>query len=144
MYVLMGFIIELLSTISLNTGSSSESDEYRLLYPLEVGVGVVRLGIRRTVLAIGAGGTVESIVVFEMEGGWSCLAWIWLDEESSNTRLAAGLLTRPWSVIRGNLVLDRSIILANAVTSFRHMYPCLAKDGHPTSWWNFSFGESSG
>ena len=39
MYVLMGFIIELLSTISSYTGSSSESDEYRLLFPLEVGVG---------------------------------------------------------------------------------------------------------
>ena len=38
-YVLMGFIIKLLSTIFSNTGSSSESDEYRLLYPLEVGVG---------------------------------------------------------------------------------------------------------
>ena len=51
MYVLMGFI-ELLSTISSNTGLSSESDEYRLLYPLEVGVGAARFGIRRTVLDI--------------------------------------------------------------------------------------------
>ena len=47
-YVLMGFIIELLSTISSNTGSSSESDEYRSLYPLEVGVGTERFGTRRT------------------------------------------------------------------------------------------------
>ena len=31
MYVLMVFIIGLLSTISSNTGSSSESDEYRSL-----------------------------------------------------------------------------------------------------------------
>ena len=60
-YVLMGFIIELLSTISSNTGSSSESNEYRSLYPLEVGVGSVRLGIRITVLSIEAVGTVDSI-----------------------------------------------------------------------------------
>ena len=58
--------IELLSTISSNTGSSSESDEHILLYPLEVGVGATRFGIRRTVFAMGAGVTVESIVVFEM------------------------------------------------------------------------------
>ena len=69
MYVLMGFIIELLSTIFLKTGSSSESDEYRLLYLLEVGVKAARFGIGRTVLSIEAGGNVESIVVFEMEGG---------------------------------------------------------------------------
>ena len=68
MYVLMGFI-ELISTITSNTGSSSESNEYRSLYPLEVGVGAAQFGIRRTVLAIGAGGTVESIFLFEMEGG---------------------------------------------------------------------------
>ena len=76
-YVLMGFIIELLSTISLNTGSSSESDEYRLLYPLEVGVGAARFVIRRTVWSSESGGTVEYIVVFKMEGGWTCLAEIW-------------------------------------------------------------------
>ena len=64
MYVLMGFIIELLSTISSNTGSSSESNEYRSLYPLEVGVGSVRLGIRITVLSIEAVGTVDSIFLF--------------------------------------------------------------------------------
>ena len=51
MYVLMGFIIELLSTISSNTGSSSDSDEYILLYPLEVGVGAARFGIRRNLLS---------------------------------------------------------------------------------------------
>ena len=39
MYVLMGFIIELLSTISSNTGLSSDSDEYISLYLLEVSVG---------------------------------------------------------------------------------------------------------
>ena len=106
MYILMGFIIELLSTISSNTGSSFESDEYRLLYPFEVGVGAVLFGIRRTVLAIGAGGTVGCIVVFEMEGGWTCLEKIWSDEESYDTSLATGLLTRSLSFIRGNLVLN--------------------------------------
>ena len=98
-YVLMGFIIELLSTISSNTGSYSESDEYRLLYPLEVGVRESRFGVRRTVLSIEDGGTVESIVVFEMEKEWTCLADIWSDEESSDTRLETGLLIRAWSVI---------------------------------------------
>ena len=66
-YVLMGFI-ELPSTISYNTGLSSDSDEYRSFYPLEVSVGATRFGIRRTVFAMGAGGAVKSIVVFEMEG----------------------------------------------------------------------------
>ena len=79
MYVLMGFI-ELLSTISSNTGSSSESDEYRSLYPLEVGVGATRFGIRRTVFAVGAGGTVEFIVVFKMEGERIRLTETWLEE----------------------------------------------------------------
>ena len=114
----MGFIIELISTISSNTGLSSESDKYISLYPLEVGVGAARFGIRRTVLGIETGGTVESIVVFEMKEEWMCMAEIWLDEESYDTRLAAGLLTRAWSVNQGNLVLNQSTILADAVTSF--------------------------
>ena len=59
--------------------------------------------------------------MFGIEGGWTCLAEIWLDKESSDTHLATGLLTRVWSVIRGNLVLNRSTILANDVTSFCHM-----------------------
>ena len=120
-YVLMGFTIELLFTISSNIGSSSESDEYRLLHPLEVGVGAERFGTRIIVLSIEAGGTVESIAVFEMEEEWTCLAEIWLDEESSDTCLAAGLLNQAWYVIRGNLVLNLSKILADAVTSFWHM-----------------------
>ena len=90
-YVLMGFIIYLLSTISSNTGSSSESDEYKSLYPLEVGVGEAWFGIMRTALSIEAGGTVESIVVFDMEGEWTCLAEICSNEESSETLFAAGL-----------------------------------------------------
>ena len=67
MYVLMGYK-KLLSTISSNTGLLSESGEYRLLYPLYVGVGATRFGIRITVFTMGVDGTVESIVVFEMEG----------------------------------------------------------------------------
>ena len=63
MYAIMGFI-ELLSTISSKTGSSSDSDEYISLYPLEVGVEATRSGISRTVFAPGSGGTGESIVVF--------------------------------------------------------------------------------
>ena len=90
MYVLMGFKV-LLSTISSNTGSLSESNEYRLLYPLEVGVGATWFGIRRTLFDMGAGGTVESIVVFEMEGKWTRLAEIWSEEESSDIRLSTRL-----------------------------------------------------
>ena len=41
-----------------------------------MGGGAARLGIRRTELFIEAGGTVESIVVFEMDGEWKCLAKI--------------------------------------------------------------------
>ena len=69
-------LIELLSTTFPNTWSYYESDEYRLLYLLEVGVGAAWFCIRITVLAIGAGSTVKSIVVFEMEGEWKCLAEI--------------------------------------------------------------------
>ena len=120
MYVLMGFI-ELISTISSNTGLSSESDEYISLYPLEVGVGETWFGIRRAVFDMGYGGTVESIVLFEMEGEWTCLADIWSEEDSSDIRLATGLFDRAWSVIRGKFVLNRSTILSDAVTSFRQM-----------------------
>ena len=45
-----------------------------MLYPLEVGVSATRFGIRRTLFSIGAGGTVESSVEFEMEGEWTCIA----------------------------------------------------------------------
>ena len=67
MYVLMGFKA-LLSKISLNNVLSSKSNEYILLYPLEVGVGATHFGIRRTVFRMVAGGTVESSAEFEMEG----------------------------------------------------------------------------
>ena len=120
MYVLMGFIV-LLSTISSNTGSSYESDEYRSLYLLEVGVGATRFGIRRTLFAMGAGGTVEYMVDFVMEGEWTCLAETWSEEESSDIRLETGLCDRAWSVILGNLALNRSTTFADAVTSFRQM-----------------------
>ena len=92
-YVLMGFI-ELLSTISSNTGSSSEFNEYISLYLLEVGVGAARFGTSRTIFSMGSGGTVESIVEFEMEGEWTCRVEIWSEEESSDIRLATGLFTR--------------------------------------------------
>ena len=66
MYVLMGFIF-LLSTISSNTGSTSESDEYISLYPLEVGVGATRFGIRRTLFAMG----------FWWHCGFYCFFFLW-------------------------------------------------------------------
>ena len=90
MYVLMEFIV-LLSTIYSNTGLSYESNKYRSLYPLEVGVWATRFGIRRKLFAMADGGTLESIVVFEMEGEWTHLAETWSEEESSNIHLATGL-----------------------------------------------------
>ena len=84
-----------------------------------MGVGAARFGIRITILAIGSGGTVDYIVVFEIEGEWTGLAEIWSEEESSDIRLETGLLTQSWSAIQWNLVLNRSNILADAVTSFQ-------------------------
>ena len=48
-----------------------------------MGVGATRFGISRTVFAMGAGGTVESISVFEMEGGCTRLTETCLEEDSS-------------------------------------------------------------
>ena len=79
MYVLMGFIV-LILTFSCNTGLLYDSYEYRSLYPLEVGVGATQFGIRRTLFSMGAGGTVEYMVNFEMKGGWTCLSDTWLKE----------------------------------------------------------------
>ena len=58
-----------------------------------MGVGAARLGISRTALSIEAGVTVESIVVFERKGEWTCISEIWSDEESYDTFLAACLWT---------------------------------------------------
>ena len=40
----------------------------------------------------------KCIVVFKIEGEWTCLAETSSDEESPDTRLVVGLLTRAWSV----------------------------------------------
>ena len=39
------------------------------MYPLEVSIGTTWLGIRRTFFSVGSGGTVESSMGFEIEGG---------------------------------------------------------------------------
>ena len=64
-----------------------------------MGVGAKRFGIRRTVFDMGAGGTMESIVVFAMEGEWTRLAETWSEEESSDIRLETGFFYRAWYVI---------------------------------------------
>ena len=46
-----------------------------------MGVGATWFGIRRTLFAMGAGGTVESIVLFEMEGECTRLSETWSEEE---------------------------------------------------------------
>ena len=60
----MDFTVLELLTISSNTGSSSESEEYISVYPLEVGVGATWFGIRRTLFAMRAGGMVKLSVEF--------------------------------------------------------------------------------
>ena len=86
-----------------------------------MGVGETRFGMRRTVFAMGACGTVESIFVFGIEGGWTRLAENWSEEELSDIRLETGLLSRAWYIIIRNLVLNRSTTLADAVTYFRQI-----------------------
>ena len=90
-----------LLTISSNTGLSSESEEWRSVYPLEVGIGATWFGIRRTFLAMGDGGTEESSVEFEIEGEWTCIAETCPEEKFSDTLFATGLLVRAWSIILG-------------------------------------------
>ena len=70
---------------------------------------------------MGAGGTVESRVDFEIDGEWTRLAETRSEEESEDTRLATSLLVQAWSVILGNLLLNISTNFADAVTSFRQM-----------------------
>ena len=64
-----------------------------------MGVGATRFGISKLIFAMGYGDTVESIVVFEMKGEWTCLAEIWSEEESSDIRLETGLFAQAWSVV---------------------------------------------
>ena len=44
------------------------------MYSLEVGIGATRFDIGITFFAMGAAGTVESSVEFEIEGEWNRLA----------------------------------------------------------------------
>ena len=71
-----------------------------------MGVGATQFGIRIIVFDMGAGGTVESIVVFEIDGEWTRLAETWSEEESYDIRLATGLFSRACYIILGNLVLN--------------------------------------
>ena len=91
------------------------------MYLLEVGIGATRFGIRITVFTMGADGTVESSVEFEIEGGWNRMAETRLEEESLDTRLDTGFLVQVWFVILGYLLLNLSTTFADAVTSFRQM-----------------------
>ena len=86
-----------------------------------MGVGKTRFCTRRKLFVMGAGGTVESMVEFEMGGEWTCLAETCLEEESSDIRLATDLCARYWSVILGNFLLNRSTTFTNAVKSLRQM-----------------------
>ena len=72
-YVLMEFIV-LLLTISPNTGSYSESEEYISAYPLEVGIVAAWFVRRIRFFSGGAGGTLESSGRLWIEGEWTHLA----------------------------------------------------------------------
>ena len=43
---------------------------------------------------MGAGGTLELSVEFEIEGEWTCLAETWSKDRSSDNRFATGFLVR--------------------------------------------------
>ena len=62
------------------------------MYLLEVSIVTTWLGIRRTFFAMGAGGTVESSVEFEIEGERSRLVKTWSEEKSPDTLFTTGLL----------------------------------------------------
>ena len=91
------------------------------MYTLEVGIGAILFGISRTLSAMGAGGTVESSVDFEIEGEWNRLAETWSEDKSWDTIFDTDLLVRDWSVILRNLLLNLLTNFADAVTSFWHM-----------------------
>ena len=82
--------------------------------------------------------------VVGMEGECTRLGEAVSNPVSSEARLAPGLVGRGWSEVLGNFLLNLSIIVANAVTPLRQMYPCFAKAGHPTSWCNLRWWGSSG
>ena len=62
------------------------------MYPLEVGIGAAWSDKRIMFFAIGYGGTVESSVEFEIEEEWTRLAETWLEDKSSYTIFATGLI----------------------------------------------------
>ena len=61
------------------------------MYLLEVGIGATWFGISRTLFVMGAGGTVESSVEFDIEGEWTRLAETWSEDKLSGTLFANGL-----------------------------------------------------
>ena len=91
-------------------------------------------------IKLGGGWGGDSVV--GMDGECTCLAEAVSDPVSSEARLAS--VWRGWYGVLGGFLLDFLTIVANAVTSFRQMWPCFSKAGHPTSWWNLRRGGSSG
>ena len=77
----------------------------------------------------GAGGTLDfsgvwgGNTVLYIYGEWTCLANMWLEALSYETLFSTVLLVRDWLFILGNLVLNWSTVVADAVTSFHCMYP---------------------
>ena len=64
------------------------------MYPLKVGIGATCFGISRTFFEMVSGGTVDSSVEFEIEGGWTRIEDTSSEDKSPDTLFATGLLVR--------------------------------------------------
>ena len=64
------------------------------MYPLEVVIDATWFGTRRMLFAMGADGTVESSVDFDIEGEWNRLAETWSEDKSPDTIFDTALLVR--------------------------------------------------
>ena len=65
-----------------------------MAYLLEVGIGAAWFVIRRRLFSMGACGTLDSSVEFEIKRRWTRLVEMWLEARSSDTIFAIGLLVQ--------------------------------------------------
>ena len=59
-----------------------------------MGIGAAWFGISRRLFSIGDGGTMISVGVFDIEGGWNRLLDTWLEARSLDTLFATGFLVQ--------------------------------------------------
>ena len=92
-----------------------------------MGIGAAWFFRRRRFFSGGDGGTLDlsggcgGNSVLCIDGEWTRLAETWSEAVSSETRFATGLLGQDWSVILGNFLLNWSMVVADAMTSFQKM-----------------------